>query len=189
MNTIPDPLDKIAVDQRWRIICAPEQSLFRQGDKTVGIYFIVSGRLDLIRHTVSGDKVVIHRASAGQTFAEASLFSDTYHCDAQVREISEVVRFNRTAVLSAFHLNPEFTLSLTKRFAFQLQQYRRRMELLAIKKANDRVYAAMADGMLTGTIVDFAAEIGLTHEAVYRALASLSKSGKIQNIARGHYIV
>lgn len=189
MHSIPDPLDKIAIDQRRRISCAPEQSLFRQGDKTVGVYFILSGRLDLIRHTMSGDKVVIHRASAGQTFAEASLFSESYHCDARVRECSEVVRFNRTAVLGAFHSNPEFALSLTKRFALQLQQYRRRMELLAIKRATDRVYAAMADGLLSGTIMDFAAEIGLTQEAVYRALAKLCKSGNLSKTGRGRYII
>lgn len=187
MHSIPDPLDKIAIDQQLRTVCVLGQTLFRQGDKTGGIYFVVSGRLDLIRHTKSGDKVVVHRAIAGQTFAEASLFSDVYHCDALARESSEVIRFDRKAILGAFTSNPEFALALTNRFALQIQQYRRRMELLAIKSAKDRVYAAMADGLLTGTIMDFAAEIGLTHEAVYRGLAKLSTAGKIQNTGRGRY--
>jgi DNA-binding IclR family transcriptional regulator len=47
-------------------------------------------------------------------------------------------------------------------------------------------YLALAVGRdgrtvrLTGTLMDFAAEIGLTHEALYRTLATLEREGAVE---------
>ena len=41
--------------------------------------------------------------------------------------------------------------------------------------------------MLGKEIKQFAAEIGLTHEATYRALAKLVKDGRIEKAGRGQY--
>ena len=58
------------------------QPLFRQGSRTVGLYEVVKGKVRLVRVDRSGREAVLHSASPGETIAEASLFSSTYHCDA-----------------------------------------------------------------------------------------------------------
>ena len=40
------------------------------------------GRADLVRHTGHGLRLILHSRGAGQILAEASAWSDVYHCDA-----------------------------------------------------------------------------------------------------------
>ena len=41
-----------------------------------------AGEIRLARSDPEGREVILFRAQPGDTFAEASLFSETYHCDA-----------------------------------------------------------------------------------------------------------
>ena len=61
---------------------ASGEELFSQGARARAIFALESGRLRLLRRTVAGHLVVLHRARAGELFAEAAFFSETYHCDA-----------------------------------------------------------------------------------------------------------
>lgn len=76
---------------------------------------------------------------------------------------------------------------LTQRFAQQIQEYRRKIELLAIRNANARVYCGLEEGLLQNDIKPFASEIGLTHEAVYLSLRKLEKLGKVEKLGRGKF--
>jgi len=58
------------------------QTLFRTGARTAGLYEIVTGKVRLVRVDRSGREAVLQVAAPGDTLAEASLFSSTYHCDA-----------------------------------------------------------------------------------------------------------
>ena len=59
--------------------------------------------------------------------------------------------------------------------------------MLTIRSAEERVLAAVSDGLLDGSIKRFAAEIGLTHEATYRTLARLVSREKLRKTGRGSY--
>src|ERR1051325_4294047 len=67
-----------AVDRKL----AAGQALFRAGDRTVGLYEVITGRLHLVRYDRSGREAVLQSAAAGDTLAEASLYAAAYHCDA-----------------------------------------------------------------------------------------------------------
>jgi CRP-like cAMP-binding protein len=54
------------------------ETLFRAGQQTLDLYEILSGRVELVRVDRSGRETVLHNANAGDTLAEASLFSPTY---------------------------------------------------------------------------------------------------------------
>lgn len=151
------------------------------------MYHVISGQVHLLRLTRQGDEVIIHRARADESFAEAALFSPVYHCDAVAAADSELVRVDKAAVLEGMKRDPDFAIAIAARFAGQIQNYRRRLEIVAIRDAKARVFAAVADGMLSGHIKAGAAQIGLTHEAVYRALSSLVSSGKLIKTGRGNY--
>lgn len=161
--------------------------LFQQGEKTTAIYYLQQGTVTLSRWGANGDEIIIHTARDGESFAEAALFSDNYHCLAQTRTPCILWKISKPSLLKAFSKEPEFALALTTKFAQQVQILRHQKELLAIRSAPERVYAAMCEGMLTSDIKLFAASIGLAHETVYRALAKLVDEKSVVKTARGLY--
>ncbi len=186
---IPPPFDTLPGAARRAVTLDRGAALFRQGDASSAIFFLHTGAIDMIRHTEAGQKVTLFRARAGDTLAEPALFSEVYHCDAVAELPSRVSRFDRGAVLDLIRADNAFALALVARLSGQVQGYRRRLELMAIRSAPERVFAGLADGRLTGSVIDFAAELGLTHEAVYRALSELVRAGRVERPARGAYRV
>ena len=76
--------------------------LFRLGNKATGLYEVISGRVRLARVDRSGHEIVLHIAGPGETLAEASLFSPSYHCDAIASTDALVRIYPKAAVLAAF---------------------------------------------------------------------------------------
>ena len=75
--------------------------------------------------------------------------------------------------------------------ARRTQDLRTRLEVRQIRSAPDRVLQFLrlrcdADGNWSppGTLKQWAQELGLTHEALYRALATLEREGRIQRADR-----
>lgn len=164
------------------------EALFRLGDKTAGLCEIVEGRVRLARVDRSGREIVLHVAGPGETIAEASLFSPAYHCDA-IASTDAVVRvYLKPAVLAAFAKEPKAAQAFTATLARQVMGLRTRLAQRNIRSARERVrnYLVLNAGddgrtvMLRGTLKDLAAELGLTHEALYRTLAALARSGEIK---------
>lgn len=186
---LPSPFDKLPSGAVRKISLAAGQRVFRQGDAAASIYFLAAGEVRLVRYGEGGGIIPVFRAAPGDTFAEASLFSPEYHCDAEAALPSVVVSVSKTAILKAMAKEPAFGHALACRFASQVQGYRRKLEILAIPGAEDRVFAALTDGWLTGKIVDFADEIRLSNEATLRALSALVRKGRVSRPARGCYRV
>lgn len=168
------------------------QVLFRQGDDATAIFAVECGRLRLIRHTVDDRRVVLHTARAGDLFAEAALFSSSYHCDAVADAPSRLRVLSKAGLLAAFRTDPELAQKFMAVLARQVMSLRTRLELRSIRSARERVLQhlllAAGDGRIApieGTLMDLAAEIGLTHEALYRALAALESDGAIARTADG----
>lgn len=164
-------------------------TLFRQGENPFALFYVQVGAVSLIRHTEAGRKVTLFRARAGDTLAEASLFSDRYHCDCVAERSSTMLAFDKQALLRQMAADPTFSMALVRRMSGQVQTYRRKLELQAIGSARDRVLAGLADGWLSGSVMDFASELGLTHETTYRALAALVRDGCARKTGRGRYCV
>jgi CRP/FNR family transcriptional regulator, dissimilatory nitrate respiration regulator len=162
--------------------------LFRLGDKTMGLCEVITGRIRLARVDRSGHEVVLHVAGAGETLAEASLFSPQYHCDAIASTNAAVRVYPKREVLAAFESNPKAARAFSAALAHQVMDLRTRIEQRNIRSARERVrhYLALnakTNGRvfeLRGTLKDLAAELGLTHEALYRTLAALERSGEIR---------
>lgn len=159
----------------------------RRDDRADAVYFLESGSISLVRYTELGDEIVIHRAQPGETLCEAALFSPAYHCDVVATETTQLVSISKAAVLDQMRNDPDFALAVSARFAGQIQEGRRRLEILAIRDARARVFAAIAEGFLRSDIKGLASLIGLSHEATYRALSSLARSGKLIKTGRGRY--
>ncbi len=163
------------------------EMLFRQGDNSIGLFEVVSGGVRLTRVDRSGRELILHLAGPGETIAEASLFSAAYHCDASASGNALVRLYPKQALLAAFDKEPKAARAFTAMLARQVMSLRTRIEQRNIRSARDRlrhylsVNADAAGGAvaLPGTLKDLAAELGLTHEALYRALAALERAGEI----------
>lgn len=184
---LPAPLDQLPRASRLSLRVEKDTVLFRQGDQPRGYYFVEKGVVRLVRHSSAGDEITIHRSFPGETFAEASLFSDAYHCDALIESDATLFQLDKRATLTLMETDSKFASLLTARFAQQVQQYRRRIELLSVRSAELRVFLAVEEGWLSGNIKGFANQIGLSHEATYRALSQLVQKGRLRKISRGQY--
>ena len=182
-----DPFSRFSNTDIRRIPITSGDVLFHQSEPTTGLYRVIQGCVTLRRTTEAGDELTLHRAMSGDIFAEASVFSDRYHCDAVCTLSGEVQRISKSAVLTKFSHDPEFAVSFSALLARQVQTYRHLLEITAIKSAEERVLAAIAEGYLQGTVVEFATRIHLTHEACYRALRLLCKHGRLNQTGRGKY--
>lgn len=184
---LPEPFTALPDKDCKQRNYAKNDCVFRKDDRSRGIFFVLSGSIELRRYTSAGTVVVLHTANAGETFAEASLFSDRYHCDAYVAMPSELIELSQEAIHALFNSDPTFAKNLTRQFSLQIQHYRRKVELLSIGNATERVLYAIAEGLLKSQIKVFAAEIGLSHEVVYRSLATLVAQGKLIKLSRGNF--
>jgi len=162
--------------------------LFRSGEKTVGLYEVVEGKVRLVRIDRSGREALLQVASAGDTLAEASLFSSAYHCDAIASTEAVVRLYPKTILLGELKRNPKLLESFAAMLAQQVMTLRTRLERRNIHSARDRVWHFLtinvqADGRtvaLPGTLKELAADLGLTHEALYRTLSKMAADGEIE---------
>lgn len=159
--------------------------LFVAGGKPAAMYYVVAGELRLIRLSFSGETVVLQRARQG-FLAEASLESTAYHCDAVATESSVVLRFPRSLFRSCIDDDPNFRSAWIAHLSRELRRTRAQCERLALKTAAERILHFI-DGegengaiTLTQSRKAWAAELGLSHEALYRTLAGLQKVGTIR---------
>ena len=173
-----------AIDHRLKA----GEPLFRLGDKTVGLCEVITGRVRLARVDRSGREIVLHVAGPGETLAEASLFSSHYHCDAIASTAAVVRVYPKRDVLAAFAQSPKAAQAFSEMLARQVMSLRTRIEQRNIRSARERVRHFLVLNVgpdrrtveMRGTLKDLAAEIGLTHEALYRTLAALQRSGEIK---------
>jgi len=181
---LPAAVRAAAIDRKLK----SGEALFRLGDKATGFYEIIAGRVRMSRVDRSGREVILFVAGPGETIAEASLFSPSYHCDAIASTDAVVRMYPKPAMLLAFDKDAKSAQAFTATLARQVMNLRTRIEQRNIRSARERVrhflsLNADAGGRsvdIPGTWKDLAAELGLTHEALYRTLAALERSGEIK---------
>jgi CRP-like cAMP-binding protein len=167
-------------------------TLFRQGDPAVAVYVIERGRIALVRHTSEGRRVTLFTASSGESFAEAALFSDVYHCDAVAEVPSRVTIVPKGEMHALLNSRGQAAEQLMARLAHQVQVLRTRLELRSIRGARERIWQALILAAKPGSrtiklekpLNAMASEIGLTQEALYRAVAALEAAGRIRRRGR-----
>lgn len=163
---------------------AKSSVIFRRGDRPRAMYAVVSGEARLLRTSASGVDVILQRTRSG-LFAEASLDQPRYHCDAVAAMPTELIAIPRKVFRLAL-ANDAFRERWLALLLRELRRLRAQNERLCLKTAEERiVHAIEADGddgrlALNQSRKDWAAELGLTHEALYRALARMEKDRRLR---------
>lgn len=124
--------------------------------------------------------------SRGGFFAEASLNSKAYHCDAIAAERSSLLRFPVQAFRLALAEDAGFMDAWMTHLAREVRKLRAQCERLSLNSAADRVLHYLESEGSEGSVIlmqtrkAWAAELGLSHEALYRTLKKLQDDAIIQ---------
>ncbi len=162
--------------------------VFRVGSPTHSVFFVEAGAVRLVRYGRAGEEVVLHDARAGEFFAEASLDSARYHCDAIASKPCVLRQVPASALKELLDADREFARQWVSQLARQLRTVRTRVERLSLKSAAERVrHLLVSEGrgprcevLLPGTLKDLARDLGLAHEVLYRTLAAMERGGDIE---------
>ncbi|WP_315721087.1 MULTISPECIES: Crp/Fnr family transcriptional regulator [unclassified Bradyrhizobium] len=169
---------------RTRRIEVPRQGVvFCRGDRPRAMYFVLMGEVRLLRRSRAGDDIILQRARQG-FLAEASLDQSSYHCDAVAAQDSALLAIDRQAFADALR-RPEIRDKWSDHLARELRQVRAQSERLSLKTARERIVHFIETEGEGGELAldrskkDWAAELGITHEALYRALARMAQTGEL----------
>ena len=148
-------------------------SVFRQDDRVQSMYLVRSGAVALERPMKDGVPLTLHIATANMALAEASLFAETYHCDAVARTDAQITSLPRAEFLAALRDRPDAALSLIETHAKEVQAQRARIEILRLRRVADRLDAwlDLHGEPAKGEWVSVAEQIGVSAPALYRELA------------------
>lgn len=181
LEFIPDDLRKVT---EQRNIAAGEM-LFRIGSPVRNLYCLLNGEVQLVRHDISGGRIVLQR-SLGGFIAEASIDSKTYHCDAVAAENTSLLCFPLGEFLHVLERDAGFRKMWLALLAREVRKLRAKCERLSLHSAAERIVHYLESEGADGTVVlrqsrkAWAEELGLSHEALYRTLKKLVGLGQLQ---------
>jgi len=165
--------------------------LFYQSADVERLFLLEKGRIKLVRETVEGQSLVMHIAYSQETFAEASFFSQVYHCHAICDSACTVFSFAKTEVAQYLQDSPNAMMELLKTYAQQVRSLRLLNEIKSINSAYERVLTFFASEVdenfelhFSYSLKDMARRLGLAHETFYRILKTLEQEGKIVRYAQ-----
>lgn len=165
-------------------------TLFEVGDKPQAMFFVASGEVVLQRIGLQGNAVVLQRASRG-FLAEASLQSAQYHCDARVATRAQITRVAIADIQAAMTADPAFAQRWIRMQSRELKRLRLQCERLSLNRVEDRLlHLIETEGNqgylpISAGLKSLAGQLGVTHEALYRCVASLEKAQRLQRGPQG----
>ncbi len=145
------------------------------------MFYVISGEARLKRNSPAGAEVIFQRARRG-FLAEASLDQPAYHCDGVIAEKTRLL-IVPIADFRALLSNENVQILWLRHLGNELRRMRAQSERLALRSASDRIIHFIETEGRNGKLLlsqskkSWAAELGLTHEALYRALRSMTENG------------
>jgi CRP/FNR family transcriptional regulator, dissimilatory nitrate respiration regulator len=178
---LPAPLRLLAVGALYR----RGEHLFSTGAKPEWMFYVVAGEIMLERSGVHGEHVVLQRRRQGFV-SEASLLADAYHCDALAIEESTVIKLPIEALRQQLEQNARFNADWMQILNCEIMHLRAQCQRLSLHSVQEKViHLIQTEGhngrysIPTG-VKTLAGELGVSHEALYRSIAELKKSGALE---------
>lgn len=180
LGSIPPSLRELAEF----VPIAARQPLCRIGEPVQYMFSVIAGEVRLLRRERNGAELILQR-SRGGFLAEASLMARAYHCDVVAAEKGGVLRFPAAAFRAALHEDAAFNEAWMSHLAREVRKLRAQCERLSLHGAAERIRHYLASEGSAGAVTlgqsrkAWAGELGLTHEALYRALRRLQLDGTL----------
>lgn len=185
-KVLPPELLALLPETLWQqcvwLSCPKGMRLFPQGKKPEHMFYVTSGEVVLQRIGMQGEVVVLQRAR--QSFvAEASVQSQSYHCDAVVSVAAELVAMPVELVRQALMFDQDFAMRWMAMLNRELKRLRAQCARLSLKGVKERLlHLIESEGHLGrlplgAGLKSIALELGVSHEALYRTVAEMEKQG------------
>jgi len=161
------------------------QRLFLTGERPHWMFFVVSGEVTLERTGLQGEPVVLQRTRLGFV-SEASLKVSKYHCDALAITDTTVIKVPAKELAATLDRDADFASRWINMLNAEVKRLRLHCERLSMKSLKDRVLHLINTEGVNGEyqvntgLKSLAGELGVTHEALYRTLATLEKTKTIR---------
>lgn len=161
------------------------ERLFAPRRKPRQLFYVADGEVVLQRLASQGEWVVLQRVRQGFV-AEASLHASHYHCEALVTSAAELVAIPIDSLRHALATQPGFAIGWIAMLNQELRRLRSQCERLALKGVSERLLHLIETegqgGSLTleAGLKSVAAELGVSHEALYRTVATLERQGLLR---------
>ena len=127
-----------------------ESTIFLQGDPARAFFLVAEGRVKVFKLLRDGRTATVRHVPAGQTFAEAALFHETYPSSTETMTVSRLYRFETDQVLALLNADPQFAINMIAAMAHLLGLLNRRVEelLLPVPARLARYLLGLADEQL-----------------------------------------
>ncbi|HJV51909.1 MAG TPA: Crp/Fnr family transcriptional regulator [Noviherbaspirillum sp.] len=181
-------------DAATEILLGKSDTLCSIGDRPLYMLCVLEGELRLIRRTENGASIVLQRATRG-FIAEASLEAPRYHCEIVAAENTRVLRLPIDGFRRALRDDEAFRNAWMTRLMREVRQLRAQCERLSLHSAAERIeHYIEAEGNngrfeLRQSKKAWAAELALSHEALYRTLTGMERDGRIRIEREGDLLV
>ena len=180
LKKIPEKL----IEQAKIVTLNRQQNVFIKGDTPTLLFYLVSGSVSLNRCLENGTSCTLQHIQRGFV-SEASLFALVYHCNAVAQSDCKLLAFPIAEFRLAFD-DPNFRDLWIQLLSYEIRHLRTQIERLSLKTATERILHYLeSEGAYDRLISnkskkEWSAELGITHEALYRALSQLKKKNMIQ---------
>jgi CRP/FNR family transcriptional regulator len=172
--------------------------LFRAGTEPIGIYFVLSGRVRIVRSR-EGRQYVVHTEGPGGTLAELPFFEGgTLPATAVAAEPSRCLILPSDALRVAMGEDPALAWFFLRRLSARVRELVERLDRASTQAIPARLAAflvARAESAPPGpfslglTQAALAEELATVREVVVRGLARLRRAGVIASAGRGRYVI
>ncbi len=173
---------------------AKGEYLFHERDPSHGFYVVQKGAVNVHRVSASGKEQVIHVFRSGESFAEATLATETgYPADARALESSQVLLVQKNEFVALLKRQPELALRMLGAMSqhlrvlvgllddLTLKDVETRLANWLVKRCPNREGQSPVRIELTMTKRVLAAELGTVSETFSRTLAKFREQ-KLINV-------
>lgn len=163
---------------------AKDDYLFHEGDKAEGFYIVQKGAVNIHRVNSAGKEQVLHVFREGESFAEATLATESgYPAEARATEETVVVLVPKVPFVALLRGRPELTLRMLGAMSahlrilvslvddLTLKDMETRMANWLLQRCPQPIGDAPAVILLEQTKRVLASEMGTTSETLSRSLA------------------
>ena len=172
--------------------------LYQAGDAADGLYFILSGKVLVVRETASRSEM-LHVENAGGVLGEIPAFSgQPFPATATALEPTRCGHLPITAIDRLLRHEPTFARFALRRMAARAQSLLRRIDELTASTVNARLASYVAERAAQSSTREFtlgvtqaelANQLGTAREVVVRGLAALIDAGAIGRVGRSRFQV
>jgi CRP/FNR family transcriptional regulator, dissimilatory nitrate respiration regulator len=168
------------------------QLLFDRGQPAQHFYIVLSGQVNLVLYSKSGEEKIVDILADGQSFAEAVMFMEgsVYPVSAVAAGRSSVARFANREYVSILRESPDTCLRMLGHLSQRLHMRIREIEYLTLESATHRLVRLIEgrlppgqDGPTELTLAEsrqeLASRLSMKPETLSRILRHLSDGGTI----------